>query len=212
VIDTETTGVTAKDQVIQLAALQIQSKIKDLLDFNHTSDINSHRSIVNVHNTYFRPTVPIHPRAQEIHGLSRIKLLKATETSLDVRLPSTYTILIAHNAPFDLRLLSYTDKRINLEEKNTKYICTMGLAKKIEKIQGGVFGFTNYQLPTMLAHFYPDEALIRSKEQFHCALDDCRMCLLVLIKLLENFPFLNTIEEVQEFFFEEDRLKIVTRK
>lgn len=212
VIDTETTGVTADDQVIQLAYLNITNHVEELVNFKYNDDIIGHKAINTVSNEYFRPTVSIHPRAKEVHGISRISLLKAINTSHDVRLPTDCDIIIAHNAPFDLRFLSYTDKRINLEEKNTKYICTMSLAKKIEKMQGGSFGFSNYQLPTMLAHFYPEDVPVRSKEQFHNALDDCKMCLLVLIKLLENFPFLNTIQEVQEFFFEEDRLKIVKKK
>jgi DNA polymerase III epsilon subunit-like protein len=199
VLDCETTGVAKTDQVIQLATIKIPDRIEELKfafvpakEFS-SLELRKHSpyfpSLI-IGNEYFNPTVKINPFAQKVHGLSKIKLCKY-ETALNCKMPANTRIIVAHNAPFDTRMLNIT---------HLKSICTISLAKKIEKVQGGKFGFENYQLFTMFSFFYPE-----LQKQFMCdthdALSDCEMCLLVLLKLLEQFPFLATLTEVEEYFW-----------
>jgi DNA polymerase III epsilon subunit-like protein len=199
VIDTETTGVTASDQVVQLAMIQIPDRIAELQSAfvpakNFTGlELRKHSPYFPkfiVENNYFNPTVKINPFAQKVHGLSKIKLSSYPKATT-CKMPDNTRLVVAHNAPFDTRMLGIT---------HLKSICTMGLAKRIEKIQGGKFGFDNYQLFTIFVFFYPE-----LKQQFTCethdALADCEMALLVLLKLLQQFPFLATLTEVQEYFW-----------
>lgn len=199
VLDTETTGISKLDEVIQLALFKLDDSVSaikaslDLTGFNTPLVRDRVTSTIfpklPVSNRYFNPTVAINPHAQAVHGLSKIKLCKYD--AFDQALTNDFKLVIAHNAPFDTRMLK-------LEGINA--ICTMGLAKKIEKLQGGKFGFDNYKLGTLYKFFYPEQANYFDTE-FHDALADCEMCLLVLIALLDAFPFLQTLTEIHQYFW-----------
>jgi DNA polymerase III epsilon subunit-like protein len=90
-LDTETTGLEANDEVIQLAIVDMQGTV--LLD------------------TLVRPTRPIAPEARAIHGITDQALAEAPPFS------ALYTAIVhllrhrrvlAYNAPFDRRLLTQT--------------------------------------------------------------------------------------------------------
>lgn len=198
VIDCETTGIGKLDQVVQLATIRVPDSIALLKSSFVTAKPFGCAGVrkqspyfpsLVVTNSYFNPSVPINKHAQAVHGLSKIQLCKYPSTKECGLSPST-RIVVGHNVSFDTRML-----KVELPS-----ICTMNLAKKIEKLQGGKFGFENYKLTTMFAFYYP-ELVKQFESEVHDALGDCEMCLLVLIKLLEQFPFLATLSEVQEYFF-----------
>lgn len=204
-LDTETTGATATDEVIQLAKIGIPDNIAQLhaaIDKNAqapywnlygTHNPRQHSPFfpgLHVTNEFFNPNVPINPHAAKIHGLSKLKLCNFPN-SANCELPKNTAMIVAHNAAFDSRMLGV---------KEIPSICTWRLAQKIEKVQQGKFGFEDYKLFTIFAHFYPKEAKIFDSER-HDALADCEMLLMVLVKLLEQFPFLPTLTKVQEYFF-----------
>ena len=203
VLDTETTGVSKTDQVIQLAAFELPDNITELksklvLEGFNTPLVRDRVTStlfpsLRVSNRYFNPTVAINEHAFKVHGLSKIKLCKYPTLDL-AKLPK-FSLVVAHNAPFDTRMLQLTD---------TKAICTMGLAKKIEKLRGGKFGFENYQLKTLYKFFYPEHADYFNTE-YHDALADCEMCLMILIALLKEFPFINSLAEVHKYFWVDNK-------
>lgn len=93
-LDTETSGLTAKDRICQLAIVVSQN-----------GTIQTSVDLCN-------PGVPIHPAAQNIHGISANELIFAptideTDTfALLTKLNTKDSILVIHNAPFDLKMLS----------------------------------------------------------------------------------------------------------
>lgn len=189
-LDTETTGITANDEVIQLAYIKVSPIVKETIAMlEHTDEMEKF-------SKYYKPRVSIHPKALEVHGISRLALINE-DCSTTCKLPDDLRILIAHNAPFDFRMLAKTNEELL---SSAKVICTQSLAKKIEKLQGGKFGFENYKLLTMYKFFYPDLAY-KYETVHHDAMADCEMLLGVLIALLKAFPFLATLDEVYTFFW-----------
>lgn len=208
IIDTETTGVSKQDQVIQFAAIKIANTRKQLLmhkpniplyEQYKDSSFEITEAVSGLINDFYNPTVPINRHAQEVHGISKLKLIKYPKTD-SFRVP-VMDILIAHNAHFDVRMLAQTDKSWDVSK--VKVICTCNLAKQIEKLSKQKFGFENYQLKSIFKFFYPD-LMSKYETQMHDALGDCEMLLLSLVKLWERFPFITTIEELQEYFFMPD--------
>jgi DNA polymerase III epsilon subunit-like protein len=191
-IDVETTGLSSNDQVIELAWIKLPIETH----YYTTDKLQSaliHEEILDEHVYLerFNPSVPINKHAQAIHGISKLKLLRCRPSS-EFKLPEDAIIYIGHNVAFDKRMLKIPEH---------KSICTASLAKKIEKLRNGKFGFDNYQLFTMFCFFYP-ELEVKFKTTQHNALVDCRMTVLVLIKLLEAFPFISSIPEVYNYFYE----------
>lgn len=198
VIDTETTGIGKLDQVVQLATIRVPDNIAVLKSSFVSAKPFGCAGVrkqspyfpsLVVTNSYFNPSVPINKHAQAVHGLSKIQLCKYPSTK-ECGLSSSTRIVVGHNVSFDTRML-----HVELPS-----ICTMNLAKKIEKIRGAKFGFENYKLTTIFSFYYP-ELVKQFESEVHDALGDCEMCLLVLIKLLEQFPFLATLTDVQQYFF-----------
>ncbi len=123
ICDTETTGLTAKDQVIELATIKLQPEIHHLhSDALHESIMNP-VLLENISSSQlFNPTVPIHERAKAVHGYTKRSLL-GKPCSKTVKLPEDAVLIIGHNIAFDIRMLGTPQVRS---------ICTMNLAKKIE--------------------------------------------------------------------------------
>ena len=195
-LDTETTGVGTSDQIMQLAYIDVPNEISTLIkDF---TEIGHGRNLLHLpkYAEYFRPDVPCHPEAFKVHGITPEMVADCLPSEHAV-LPSNCTHMIAHNAPFDYRMLGKPD---------VKVICTVSLAKKIEKIRGEKFPCENYQLFTMFSAFYPElrDNFVKIR---HDALTDCYMSTLLLVALLKHFPFIKTIDGVYEYFFAEDVAK-----
>lgn len=90
-IDTETTGTGSDDQVIEIAVIDVNGQV--LLD------------------TRLRPSVEIHPEAQNVHNISSDALVDApTWPSIAPGLRSLLEgrQVVAFNSPFDSRLLQQT--------------------------------------------------------------------------------------------------------
>jgi DNA polymerase-3 subunit epsilon len=91
ILDTETTGLGATDQVIQICLLTPTGRT--ILD------------------TLIQPTVPTDPEAYDVHGIQDEDLAIAPkyhqiETLLQFHIAGNH--IIAYNAPFDIRLLAQT--------------------------------------------------------------------------------------------------------
>lgn len=108
-VDTETTGLSDKDEIIQLAIVDLQSHV--------------------LFKTFLKPTMPVSCGARAVHGISDTVLANA------LTFPELYdTIinlisnrrLIAYNAPFDQRILGQTCQKYNLlEPEGTTWDCVM---------------------------------------------------------------------------------------
>ena len=97
ILDTETTGVTADDEVIQIGIV------------NQLGE--------TVLNTLLKPSVPISSGAQAVHGISQRDVANApTFRGLYVQLSSLLAgqTVIAYNMDFDWRMIQQTAKRHQL--------------------------------------------------------------------------------------------------
>ncbi len=111
--DTETTGLSKTDQIIQIAAIDCTGAV--LID------------------QMVKPTVPINPQAQQVHGISAAQLrdkpmwvdvFKEWESLIDGRRMGAY------NIKFDVRLLDQTYATIGRPRPKMKGFCVMDLSTK----------------------------------------------------------------------------------
>lgn len=97
VLDTETTGLGAQDELISVAVLVFEVELP------------SGKMLREIETFYGlrEPSVPIHPKAQEVHGLS-LESLRGKTLDIDTlqRIVESVDVLIAHNAQFDRRMLA----------------------------------------------------------------------------------------------------------
>jgi DNA polymerase III epsilon subunit-like protein len=197
IADTETTGVGNNDQVIELSYLKVSNQYPDITKYKYQPTILEDKvTIKEVFSQKYCPTVPIQPRAQEVHGLSKLKLITFPK-SHTVTFPTDAELIIGHNVSFDIRFLKRTCEHV----ENVPSLCTMGLIKRIEKLRGNKFGLDNYQLRTITEHFFPETTIQHTTH--HDALSDCVMTLMILGKVWQEFPFISTLTEMQKYFFNE---------
>lgn len=115
VFDTETTGLAAHDQMVEIAAVHVRAG-----------------RVVRQFHSLVRPTVPIDPRAQAVHGITAAMLRKAP--AAHEVLPEFVAfvgtnVLVAHNAAFDVRMLRQERARTGVAIPAWGYQCSMKLAR-----------------------------------------------------------------------------------
>jgi len=185
-IDTETTGISKQDQVIELAWYNSHS-LKDEKIENPIENC--------IVNKRYRPSVEINPRAQEVHGIS-IRDLSTCPSANTVNLPSKIDYLIGHNVSFDKRMLEQTNGGLKPQLDKVKYICTLALAKNISKFLK--IEYENHKLDTLLRHYHPviSDNLLTG---FHSANGDVVKTVMVFISLVNHLSTLETYEDVWKF-------------
>lgn len=99
IFDTETTGLTVSDEIVELAIT------------NESGDI--------IYCQRFKPTCSIHPKASEVTGITD-NMLDNEPTFVDeydkiVSIFKDCKTAIAYNAKFDIRMLAQTCKLYNLD-------------------------------------------------------------------------------------------------
>ena len=163
VVDTETTGLSKKDEIIQLAILDLDGKV--LID------------------TLLKPTVPISPEAYEIHGIS-YQSLKNAPSILDLYDEIANLIrnryLVAYNAAFDQRLLTQTCNLHGLPKFEVAgWYCAM---EKYSYFRGKDDGQKDYKSQSLISACTQQGILVRKA---HEAVKDCLLTL-ELIKSMIN--------------------------
>ena len=115
-IDTETTGFSNSDKIVEIACIEIE---------NGKVGSSFHR--------YVNPTIGIPDRAFNVHGLSKEflsdkpKFKSIADDFLEFIGDST---LVIHNASYDLRMINNELKLIGYSALNNESICTLKSAKK----------------------------------------------------------------------------------
>lgn len=182
ILDTETTGLTPKDQVIELAYMVLEEDTRNL---NFTSTFNER----------FRPIAKINPHAQAVHGIAFRDLIRCNSTTT-IPLPDKIEYIIGHNISFDKRMLIQSNPRLTPRLEAAKYICTRELARVVAK--QFKIPYLNNKLDTIIKHHFEDrvEELI---PEHHEALSDCRKCFEYLKVILELLPALDTWDKVYSF-------------
>lgn len=164
VIDTETTGVGKRDEVIQIG----------IVDKNGTT----------VMDTLVKPTVPCSAGAARVHGISN-KMLETAPDFFDVYMQVSKVIagapLIAYNMDFDWRLLQQSvDSRKLPMFRVGERSCAMKMYAQFRGVWNGKFG--NYRWHKLGQAAAYEGIQVRDA---HNALGDVRMTLALLRKMAD---------------------------
>jgi len=158
--DTETTGVSTNDRVVEVAWMIVDDTLA-VLDSGH--------SLIN-------PLMPIPAGASAVHGLTNRDVADAPTLDdymagvLNNKLGSEEFIFVAHNSAFDYRYLS------PYLVEGTPQMCTLRLARKIyPKADNHKLGTLVYEL-----------GLEVDKDRFHSADGDMAILTALLKKMSED--------------------------
>lgn len=183
ILDSETTGLTKTDEIIQLAYFN--------LEFEQLSNIYVVALQTGV-DQKFRPSVPINPHASKVNGVQYKDLLKCPPSKS--LLPPEATYVVGHNISFDKRMLLQT---VDFAHTSTidkyKLICTKELSQALDKKFG--IGYENHKLDTLFAYYFPE----LDNPEVHDGFYDCIKCGLILSKLLQHLPSIDSFEKLYEF-------------
>jgi DNA polymerase-3 subunit epsilon len=161
VVDVETTGLSPRHghRVIEIGAVALEEGI-----------------VVEEFTTLIDAGVPVPYAVQAIHGITE-EMLEGQPTP-EQALPLfekfiRESVLIAHNAPFDIRFLRHEFARLGMSLPH-RHVCTLEMSRRrLPRLM-------DHTLETVYLHLCPDAGLHR---QNHRALDDARMTARIWIKL-----------------------------
>ena len=159
VFDVETTGLSTRlgDRVIEIGAVAIEGK-----------------RIVDEFHSLIHTTQPIDPFAYAVHGISK-DMLDGQPTA-DKVIPKfnkfiKNSILVAHNASFDVRFMQNEFTKHNLKF-NSVCFCTLKLGRNLYP------DLESHDLLTLYHQFY-----IKPPGRLHRALEDARATAKIWIKM-----------------------------
>jgi DNA polymerase-3 subunit epsilon len=164
VVDVETTGLSAADgdRVIEIGAVNIQD-----------------REIVSEFATLIDPGVFIPWGVQRIHGITDEMLIGQPTPEQVIPLFNEFireSVLVAHNAPFDLRFLRSEFARLRMRLPH-RHICTLEMSRRrFPRLR-------DHKLETVYRHLLGDTA---ESGRRHRALDDARMTARIWLKMEEQ--------------------------
>ena len=117
VFDTETTGLSNSDKIVELSLIELIDGVK--------TGRRLHK--------FFNPEIKISKRASEIHGITNEKLIDAPlfkDTVEDLIRFIGHGTIIAHNAKFDQRMLNNELRRTGWEPyEDDRFIDTLAISR-----------------------------------------------------------------------------------
>ncbi len=175
VFDIETTGFSSvEDRIIEIGAVKVQQG-----------------KIVDSYSTFVNPERPIPFEITNLTGITDEKVLDAP--TIETVLPEFLgfigeSVLVAHNAGFDVGFMEQNCRRMNLPEKFT-YLDTVALARVLLPT------LSKYKLNIVA------KALGISLENHHRAVDDAGATAEIFVKFIEMLKEQNitTLKEVNQF-------------
>ena len=164
--DTETTGISCDDEIIQIAAVEYVAGERT-------------RSL----DLYIKPTCPIHPQAEAVHHISQEFLDVHGLAPVDAlaqffEFLGADVLAVGHNVNFDLRMLKHECRKFKFKPPAAKidYGDTLALARKL------IPGLPHYRLGNLI------EAFELSGSNSHDALDDAAACGELFFDLAHRIP------------------------
>lgn len=106
--------------------------------------------IVGSYSTYINPETHFNEKNIQIHGITQEMIINSPTFNIvwnDIKNDFINTIVVAHNATFDLSVLAKTLRAYNLPLPNINYICTCNLARSLNT------GAENNKLNTLCEKF-----------------------------------------------------------
>lgn len=161
VLDVETTGFSPGngDRVIEIGAVAIEG-----------------RSIVAEFSSLMNAGKKIPWRVQQVHGITN-KMLKG-EPQPDEVLPEFFkfiagSILVAHNASFDIRFLKHEFELLGMG-LNNRSLCTLKMSRNKYP------HLPNHKLATVGSYLFGESC---EQMQMHRALDDAKLAALIWLEM-----------------------------
>lgn len=193
VLDTETTGLLATDQVIELAYHQLLP-LKELTALGNSigggilklGRIEAWEYVVQ----RFNPTVPINKHAYAVHGLSKLQLIKEPSSLKAAEyLPKDMKYMLGYNIPFDYKMLG--------RPKDVLLIDLLAVVRKLRKehAEWKKLELPDNKLDTYMKVMYPE---LNFNKQ-HSAKEDCIKSILLLCKVLLTLPEVDSWEDLYTF-------------
>jgi len=168
ILDTETTGLSQMDQLIEICILDFQGKI--LLDER------------------VKPSVKVTKGAREVHGI-KDRHLKAcrswSEVYHDYVDITAGKNIVAYNASFDRRIITQTCRAFNLKMKRRKWHCLMLAFSEL----AGRKRYGDYRWHKLSTAAWVFDVL--PNDEAHTALGDCKTTLAVAREFLQFDPELS---------------------
>ncbi|GAB1457177.1 3'-5' exonuclease [Spirochaetota bacterium] len=162
--DFETTGLSAeRDRVVEIGAVAF--RLEEVNGQWKTIPDGTYESLIN-------PGCPIPPETSAIHGIDDLGVSAAPtfKSALELFLPFIAgSILIAHNAPFDMGFLKAETIRAGLEAPSNPAYDTIAIAKT------AVSGLPSYSLKSLATAFRIQQ------NAAHRGGDDARVCMELFI-------------------------------
>jgi DNA polymerase-3 subunit epsilon len=164
VVDVETTGLSPRQghRVIEIGAVAIEEG-----------------AVVGEFTSLIDAGVPVPYAVQAIHGITD-EMLAGQPTPEQVLLLFDKfireSVLVAHNAAFDVRFLRHEFARLGLGLPHP-HVCTLELSRR------RLPRLSDHTLETVYLYLFPDAGLHR---QNHRALDDARMTAKIWLKMEEQ--------------------------
>jgi DNA polymerase III subunit epsilon len=153
VVDLETTGLSPRHghRIIEIGAVALENG-----------------AVVEEFTTLVDAGVPIPIEVQAIHGITDEMLdgrPKPEEALPRFREFIGDSVLVAHNAAFEVTFLRHEFARLKLGLPN-RHVCTLEMSRRL------LSRLPDYTLQTVYLHLFPDPDFLR---QNHRALDDARL-------------------------------------
>lgn len=158
-VDVETTGLNPRsDEIIQIGAIKYENGVE-----------------CDRFMSYVKPTVPISPKASKVNNICDDTVADAPDISTALKGFIDFVgdnILIAHNAPFDMKFLQTSLNRCGMDTLNNIVFDTLDAAKFFLTLD-------NYKLETISKHYGMDVTP-------HEAVSDCSVCARLYLDFLDN--------------------------
>lgn len=173
ILDTETSGISKADQIVELAWLQLPA----LETIDGSLSAGNYPKFLS----RYLPTAPIHPAAQAVHGISLGDLQECPPVleQIPQDYPADAHYLIGHNISFDSKMLT----QCGVDTANARLICTLSMAKKLYPVLPE--GLADRKLTTLAKFLYP-EYIEEIDAEAHSGMGDCLLVLLILEKFIER--------------------------
>jgi DNA polymerase III epsilon subunit-like protein len=191
ILDTETTNLPhLGGEACEIAYIELKEQV--LLPQSHSfiqeqviPNLGNFEGVNWFHQT-FMPKGEFSPKASEVNGFTKENLVGSPCISTFV-FPTDVEYLIGHTINFDWQILK--------KPQDVKLICTKELAIKYLTKESGKGTKGVNTLTGLIERYYPEEAkeLIANA---HSALQDCKLCYLILLKVLEAAPELDSFEKL----------------
>ena len=180
IIDTETTGFKAP-QAVEVAYIELDKSISNLnLRFNSDFELEAF-----TYQERFKPSKPIDPGAEKVHGISMASL-KGCRPTASFKLPE-HSHFIAHQASFDHRVLG---------KPFTSLICTKQLAQIAFEKDHAEGKLRNHKLVTLIDYILPKEESKELIASAHGAMADCVMTWYLLVEILKRLDHIDSWESL----------------